>query len=62
MVSKINIKATALFLLDQISHLIVIIFVWCNLFSLEKKFTTALLWPIYDYKASLIILGYAIVV
>lgn len=55
-------KEGILFAADQLLHLIVIIAFWCWHFRLIDPLIKAVRYPILDYRISLILLGYCIVI
>lgn len=50
------------FITDQLVHLLTILLVWAWKYSFFEKLYSATIWPFTDYKTSLLLLGYAIVI
>lgn len=65
---KISIKAKypdkehLLFILDQLVHVIVLVLVWSYFFVNFGAVYNALVWPFNEYKTSLLLLGYALII
>ena len=58
----IRFSTLALFVADQLTHLVTLIFVWAVHFRIMKALWTAAAYPFSSYKASLILLGYLVVI
>lgn len=62
LIRKMPAKEPLLFSVDQLFHLLVIMMVWCWHYNLLEQCYQAILYPFTNYKTSLILLGYALVI